>query len=195
VASVIQRAGVSRKTFYEHFADKEDCFIAAYDGVVERLLIGVTSAFESESRWPDQVRAGLSAVLQCLADHPSLARTCIVEVTAAGPRALERRDVALQGFMRFFIPGRKEAPAGVPVPELASEAIIGSLYEIVYARVLHQRTHELPDLLPELMYCALAPYVGPRRAARDLEASRPPARSSQAPAPPRAQRLRPEPTL
>lgn len=165
VSAVISRAGVSRKTFYEFFADREDCFLAAFDGLVAVALRGAREAYDSGDGWTERLRATLAAALETLASHPHEARLGFVEVLAAGPLALERRDRALRAFMEFLSPGYEAADRDTGIPPLMPEAIVGAIYEIIYTRVLHQRTAELPALLPELMYCALAPFLGPRAAA------------------------------
>src|SRR4051812_31599343 len=91
VADVIARARVSRKTFYEHFRDKEECFLAAYDAGVEVMLDTIAAAGRDEDDLVRRARARIRAYLQTLAAEPAFARTFLIEITAAGPRALERR--------------------------------------------------------------------------------------------------------
>ena len=106
VADIIARARLSRRTFYEHFADKEECFLAAYDTVVEQLLAAVGQAYEQADGWPQKVHDGLETFLSYLAAEPAFARMCIVEVVAAGPDARSRRDAAMRVFVDFLEPGR-----------------------------------------------------------------------------------------
>jgi AcrR family transcriptional regulator len=164
VADIIARARLSRRTFYEHFSDKEECFLAAYDTVVEQLLAGVGHAYEQADGWTQKVHDGLHAFLSALTAEPAFARMCIVEVVAAGPEARGRRDAAMRVFVDFLEPGRAEAPKAVEVPELAGEIIVGGLYEVIYTRLLRDAGDELLQLLPELLYCALVPYIGHRAA-------------------------------
>lgn len=167
VADIIARARLSRRTFYEHFADKQECFLAAYDTVVEQMLRGIRHAYEHGGRrWTDRVHAGLRAFVSYLAAEPAFARMCIVEVVAAGPEARSRRDAAMRTFIEFLEPGREQAPRGVVVPPLAGEIVVGGIYEVIYARLLRDAAGDLTELLPELLYCALVPYVGHRAAAR-----------------------------
>jgi AcrR family transcriptional regulator len=167
VTDLIARSGVSRKTFYEHFADKEEAFLAAYDASVSMLMGGVTQAFESEDDWVDAIRAALTAFLGFLADHPDLTRLCIVDVHAVGPRALSRRDAAVRGFYYLLDAGRADAPRALP--GLTAEAVTGGMYEIVYGRVLRGTIDELPRLLPELMYWAMMPFLGHEAAVAEME--------------------------
>ncbi len=146
VTDLIARSGVSRKTFYEHFADKEECFLAAYDAAVSQLMGGVTAAYEAEEEWVDAIRGALAAFLGFLAERPDLTRLCIVDVHAVGARGLARRDAAVRGFYYFLDAGRADAPWSLP--GLTAEAVTGGMYEIVYGRVLRDAIAELPASCP-----------------------------------------------
>lgn len=167
VADIIARARLSRRTFYEHFTDKEECFLAAYDTVVEQMLAGVGHAYEQAGDdWAHRVYDGLEAFVSYLVAEPAFARMCIVEVVAAGAEARGRRDAAMRVFVDFLQPGRAQAPKGVEVPELAADIVVGGIYEIIYTRLLRDSAEELIEMLPQLVYCALVPYIGHRAAAR-----------------------------
>jgi AcrR family transcriptional regulator len=159
VEDVIALAGVSRRTFYDHFSNKEQAFLAAYDFVVEQLRIGVAGAYASGGNWASKVRRGLGAFLNQLAGEPELAHVCIVEAVAAGPKALERRMVAMADFRLFLTPPTPEHPP-VIVSGVTAETVVGGVYEVIYSRVVTHRTAELPDLLPALLYSVLLPFVG-----------------------------------
>lgn len=165
VTNVIGRAGVSRKTFYEQFADREHCFLAAYDVVAERARDGMRAAFALDAAWPERLRAALAWALDALARHPHEARLAFAEVLAVGPRALERRDRALADLRALLLPGLDEAPAGLTVPASMPTAVAGALFELVGATVRGGAVSRLPALLPDLLFCALAPFTGPERAA------------------------------
>jgi AcrR family transcriptional regulator len=172
VADIIARARLSRRTFYEHFADKEECFLAAYDTVVEQLLGAVGQAYEQADGWPQKVHDGLETFLAYLAAEPAFARMCIVEVVAAGPEARSRRDAAMRVFVDFLEPGRAEAPDGIVVPTLAADIVVGGIYEIIYSRLQRNAADELVEMLPELLYSALVPYIGHRAAERAVADAR-----------------------
>ena len=172
VADIIARARLSRRTFYEHFADKEECFLAAYDTVVAQLFAAVGQAYEQADGWPQKVHDGLETFLAYLAAEPAFARMCIVEVVAAGGEARGRRDAAVRVFVDFLEPGRAEAPEGLVVPELAAEIVVGGIYEIIYSRLQRDAVEELIEMLPELLYCALVPYIGHATAERAVRDAR-----------------------
>ncbi len=160
IEDVIAVAGVSRRTFYDHFANKEEAFLAAYELVLEQLLSGVTSAFATGESWTSRVRRGLAAFLNLLASEPVLAQVCVVEALAAGPRALARRTEAMEAFQALLQPPKGDALATSTAPPVAVEAIVGGIYEVIYSRVTTNRTEELPSLLPSLLHSALLPFVG-----------------------------------
>jgi AcrR family transcriptional regulator len=178
VEDVTALAGVSRRTFYDLFADKEACFLEAYDMIVERALDQTRGAFSAGGPdWPQRIASGLRALIELFAAEPALARLVIVEVLAAEGPALERRDAALTRFAAFFEDGRAGLPASLQDPDLLTQGVVGGLYEALYGYILDGQTEHLVDLLPDLVYCALVPYIGHLAAldARHAEAQRTPA--------------------
>jgi AcrR family transcriptional regulator len=169
VIDVIGVAGVSRKTFYELFASKEDCFLAAYDVLLANLLGDTARGFESRpaATWVERLAAGFGELLEHLAEHPDEARFAIVEVLAAGPKALARRDAALRQFTGFLDAGRAETSA--ELPGITSLALAGGVNELLYTEILHGATARLPSRLPDLMFWITLPFLGPEAAARERE--------------------------
>jgi AcrR family transcriptional regulator len=169
VADVVAHAGVSRKTFYEHFADREECFLAAYDAAVDVLLGAVAERMAagtpSEVDWRERVRAGVRAYLEALAVEPAFARTFLVEVHAAGPRALGRRADVHERFVEFLRAqsalARQDHPWLPEVPDAVYPAIVGGVDTVVSSWVSEGRTAELPELEPQLSYFQLALLAGP----------------------------------
>jgi len=169
VVDVIGVAGVSRKTFYELFDSKEDCFLAAYDVLLENLLGEATNAFESnaDATWAERVCAALELLLEHLSRHPDEARFAIVEVLAAGPKALARRDAALRQFTGFLESGRSQTT--VDLPGITSVAVAGGVNELLYSEILHGAVTRLPSRLPDLMFWITLPFLGAEGAAAERE--------------------------
>ena len=165
VVDVIGVAGVSRKTFYELFDSKEDCFLAAYDVLLGNLLDEADEAFESQvgSSWAERITAALGALLQHLSEHPEEARFAIVEVLAAGPKALTRRDAALRQFTGFLESGRSET--AVELPGITTLAVAGGVNELLYSEILHGAAARLPSRLPDLTFWVTLPFLGAEGAA------------------------------
>jgi len=178
VVDVIGVAGVSRKTFYELFESKEDCFLAAYDVLLENLLGEATEAFESApgSPWAERVTAALEALLEHLSRHPDEGRFAIVEVLTAGRKALARRDAALRQFAGFLEPGRSET--SVELPGITSLAVAGGINELLYSEILHGAAGRLPGRLPDLTFWVTLPFLGAEGATAERERVR---RSKTAP--------------
>lgn len=162
VQDITQHAGVSRRTFYDLFADKEGCFLAAYDLITERVIGVLGRAYcVTGDTWSERISAALAALVELFIAEPDFARLFTVEVLGAGHTALGRRDAALRQFAVFFEAGLSELPTAVVDRELLVHAVIGGLYEILYTQIIEGQTERLPGLLPELIYCVLVPYVGP----------------------------------
>jgi AcrR family transcriptional regulator len=160
VEDVIVTAGVSRRTFYEHFKNKEDAFLAAYDAVLMQLMSIVQGAIEGERSFSTRMGAGLRAFLDFLAREPGFARMCIVEALAAGPEAIARRNGAMTGFATLISDNARQIGTPLEPPPLTAETIVGGIYEVVYTRIVRGDIRQLPDLLPDLVYPALLPYEG-----------------------------------
>lgn len=168
IAHITRHAAVSRRTFYEHFSSKDECFVAAYDTVMTELDRRVGEAFEQEDEWPRAVRAGIGAMLEFLTAEPHLARLSMVEALVAGPVVVERYDEAIQNLVPYFKAGREgrsdDVLAGLsPTTE---EALIGGMVSLISRRIFAERTEELESLLPDLAEFALTPYLGSAEAAR-----------------------------
>jgi AcrR family transcriptional regulator len=157
VEDIIRRAGVSRRTFYQLFANKHDAFLAAFDAAAAALLNTVRTASGRETTFEGKVIGGYRAFLETLAATPGPAHVCIVEALAAGPEAIERRTAVMAAFTELL---EGDAPNGEALPALAAEMIIGGVYETIFRRIAGGRVHELPALLPDLIESALLPYVG-----------------------------------
>jgi AcrR family transcriptional regulator len=153
VAHVVTRAEVSRKTFYEHFSDKEACFLALYDTGIAYVLgrIAETISDASVAAHPrERVAAGLRTFLAVLAEEPAFCRTIVIEVHAAGAEALRRRRAVIEVFAQRYEDINAELRAAddsiAPLPHDAALALIGAILELVAIRVGDGRIAELPGL-------------------------------------------------
>jgi len=155
VEAIITRAGVSRRTFYEHFKNKEDAFLATYDAAVRAVVRHVRRAYFQETTAQARLRAGIGAFLQFLASDPELARMCIVEVLAAGPSAIARRNDTMRMFAEIIEDNIHELVPSCRRPELTAETLVGGIHEAVFSRILADRTGELPGLADDLLVAIL----------------------------------------
>jgi AcrR family transcriptional regulator/DNA-binding MarR family transcriptional regulator len=193
VARVIARAGVSRRLFYELFADIEDCFLATFDWGIEQASALAVEAYAAEKDWREGVRAGLAALLRFFDEQPLIAQLCIVHAAGGGPRVLERRSQVMAELCEVVDRGRTEAPnSRVPGPVVA-EGVVGAVIAVLYTRLLargvsvqggHIESAEeespLIELHGELMSLILLPYMGASVAAKELRRPVPPPRPGAA---------------
>jgi AcrR family transcriptional regulator len=162
------RAGVSNKTFYDLFTDREDCFLAAFDHAVEEIAAVVLPAWEGEGRWDARIPAGLGALLAFLDCESALRRLVFVEALGAGPRVLERRAQILEALQTAVDQGRSGVKTGRGLPPLTAEGVVGAAFGVIHTRLLEQHPEPLTELLNPLMAMIVLPYRGQAAAAREL---------------------------
>jgi AcrR family transcriptional regulator/DNA-binding MarR family transcriptional regulator len=160
VAHVVARAGISRRTFYELFEDREDCFLAAFDHALEQAAAIVVPAYESQSAWREQVRAGLTALLGFLEDEPGLGALLVVDALGAGPGALARRTEVLDTLIAKLDEGPRSEQKGSSAPRkgkgtvngasasLTAEGVVGAVFAVIHARILERQSADEGGLLP-----------------------------------------------
>lgn len=173
VARITARARVSRRTFYELFANRDECVAAVLENVAERVWGEIAEAGLAGLGWRERVRGGLWVILCFLDREPELARVCVVQAMRGSQRVLERREEILGGLAAVVDEGRGEGARGSGCPPLTAEGLVGAAFAIVYARLLRGDSQALRGLLGELMGMIALPYVGPAAARREQARSQP----------------------
>jgi len=168
VARVIDRAGVSRRTFYDLFDDSSDCLHQAIEQAAALAAQRAAAAYAAENRWVERVRAGLFAVLEFFDQEPELARLCIVHAMAAGPTVLIRRGEVLDQLARIIDEGASAERVARQAPPLVAEGVVGGVLGVLCARLLQPDPDPLIDLLNPLMSMIALPYLGRATARREL---------------------------
>src|SRR3984957_18531903 len=136
VARVIARARVSRRLFYEQFADIEDCFLASFDWGVSQARTAIVEALDPARSWREQVRSGLAALLRLFNEQPLLAALCVGHAAGGGPRGLERRAQALVEVCEAVARGRAETSSVRAPGRLVAEGVVGAVVFVLYTRLL-----------------------------------------------------------
>ncbi len=193
VTNIVRRSGVSRRTFYELFDDREDCLLAAFDEGIAAVSAEVVAAFEQAApkragdayAWREAIRAGLIAALTHFEGAPSMARLLLVESWVGQPELMERRRSVLERLIATVDEGRHEAKRGCTQTPLTAEGIVGSVLAVIHARLVDAgpapaAPPRLLQLTNPLMSMIVLPYLGSAAARRELERPTP-----QAPEPPR----------
>jgi AcrR family transcriptional regulator/DNA-binding MarR family transcriptional regulator len=180
VATVVARAGVSRRTFYELFADREACFLAALEHGIALAAAVVLPAYERAAGWRERVRAGLAALLGFLDEEPALGALCVVHSLGGGSVAMERRAQVVDALIAVVDEGRQAGGGrrGAAVAPLTAEGVVGGVLAVVYARLVQPGDGAMLDLLGSLMNMIVLPYQGAAAANRELARAAPEGRRS-----------------
>lgn len=171
VRTVLDSTGLYRQAFYDNFADKDACYLEAFEFGVERLETPVLAAAASQKTWQGKLRAGLGALLEAFDSDPDLGRALIVEVHAAGPKALEKRTEVMDR-ITAFVDSARGAGEGESPPPIAPEGIVAGIHAVVHARLATGSSEGFRELLPEFMYFAVLPYFGSEAAEQEMQAAR-----------------------
>lgn len=174
VAQVIKRARVSRKTFYDVFVDREDCFLATFEQAVGQARALVVEAYAQETGWRESIRAGLARMLLLMDEQPSLAKLCVIEALGAGPRVLAVRARVLDELASVVDRGRSAGgPDTREPPQVTAEGVVGAVFTVLHTRLIEPRSESLTGLLGPLMSVIVLPYLGARAAGKELSRSAP----------------------
>jgi AcrR family transcriptional regulator len=168
VADVVGDARASRATFYKYFADKHDCFLAAYELAIERIWAAAQAGCDRKRPWPERALDGLAAIIDLLADDPALARAALIEIAAAGEEGQLRRWATVDRFARLLEDGRKAQPQQPQLPPNTALMAVSGVIGLIFDELRAGRAGMLHHRLPELEFAMLVPFVGPRAAVREM---------------------------
>lgn len=166
ISELVARAGVSRRSFYEHFHNKEECLLAAFDASVRRLTIAMVRAYDPEMEGREQVHAIVAALFEATIARPSATRLVCVDVIAAGEAGMERWAEGTARFESFLREVFAQAPGDGGLPEPVAKAVVGALRKILYTRVASGQSDkalraELDRALPEVVDWICSYYPSP----------------------------------
>jgi AcrR family transcriptional regulator len=182
VVHIVERAGVSRRTFYELYADREQCFLGGFDEAIARASSHVLDGYDPHAGWAGRLRSALTGLLRFLDVERGAGQLLIVGSLGAGPRAIERRRRVLAQIIALVDEGRSETKSGHELPPLTAEGVIGGALSILHTRLLEspqpptaqgrgRRSVEgdsLIELTGPLTSMIVLPYLGPAAARREL---------------------------
>ena len=182
IGAITRRARVSRDTFYEQFANKEACFLAAYDATTRELMDEMVAAGTSQPSYIEGIRDGVRAYFRFWSERPDAARVCTLEVMAAGSEALAHREQTLRSFARLYRAvaerAREQQPGLPDVPDVVARAIVVAAVELTTQYIREDRASSLPELESDALYLWLMVLAGHEVAAAAVAASPPRARDA-----------------
>ena len=164
VADVIAQAGVSRKTFYEQFDNKQDCLLATYDLIAEpRAMRRVEEAYRDASGWPGRVETAIRALFDAATANPGALQLSLIEIAAVGPAGIERRARTREHYEAFIRDALELAPGKGAVADVTLKAIVGGLNRVLYARVAARTRRSCARSVPTMTDWATSYYPTPAR--------------------------------
>jgi AcrR family transcriptional regulator len=169
IGKITNAAKISRRTFYEYFASKEDCFLAAYEMIDAHVRGSMLAVSAPSEAWPEQVRARLAALLDVLSRDLAVARFFLIEPLAAGGEIAARYRDSMQLLAEAIRPQSSLSEMDV---EVRDQALMGGIATLITRRLNAGEADRLGELLPDLTELALAPYLG-RDEARRIAQSQP----------------------
>jgi AcrR family transcriptional regulator len=169
VADIVAQAGIARYVFYEHFTDKQDAFLEAMQHPTQYILDTCAAAYFAPATWPERVWSGFHALLGLIVANPAMSHLRLVECYAAGPAAIRRAEEITRSFTIFLEEGYGYRPEARDLPRLYSQAIAGTIFEVIQRYITRGEGDELMRHLPQLTYVAIAPFTGAEEAIRLVE--------------------------
>jgi AcrR family transcriptional regulator len=161
VAEVVARAGVSRTTFYEQFANKEECLLVTFDLIVDESMGRVERAYGEAEGWPGRVEAAIRALFEWAVENPAALRVSLVEIAAAGPAGIERREASLERYERFLRDALELAPSADTTSEIVLRGVTGGLNMVLSGRALGGDRDAVLALVPDLVTWAISYFPMP----------------------------------
>jgi AcrR family transcriptional regulator len=196
IGEIVGRAGTAKRTFYDHFADKLQCFLAALDGITDTLVAASARLFAVSGTVRERCEYSMRGYVELLVQMPNTAKVFYLEAVAAGPESVTRRHGVHLKFARNIVSlsrSTSQAGEGQELSELHAMAVVGALHQIIYGQLLEHGPDSLLEIIDDVVQLAVAfltvrlppgrPIPVPPSPAR-------PARRSRAQARPKARRGR-----
>jgi AcrR family transcriptional regulator len=169
VGHICKRAGVSRRTFYEQFEGRDDCFAVAFSSRVQEVSCEIRTVCQAQEDWRTRIHDGLEILLRSFDRHPGFAHMCLVESLKGGDRVMRLRAQVLDSLARAVDEGRLVAKRGSEPPPLTGQGVIGGVQTVLHGRLMEPDSPGFLELSRSLMGMIVYPYLGAAAAKRELE--------------------------
>lgn len=173
VSAALERSGVSRAEFEREFGGSKDaCLFAAYEELAERALGRAAEGCDARDEWPVRVRGGLASLLEAIARAPAMARVATRAFPAIRPAAYQRYVDLTQRFVALVAEGREYSGVGEELPDEVELLAVGAAESLIFSELDAGRAERLPAMMPEILFSLLVPFLGPERAAEEMQIAR-----------------------
>jgi AcrR family transcriptional regulator len=162
---IVAEAAISLQTFYEHFENKEEAFLATFEMGHAKAMAAMNRSLDLKLSWARNVRLGLTALLEFIASEPSIARLACVDILIAYPHMAGRVNEANFSYIELLDIGPPDTYPNMP-PAVMREAVVGGIFELLHAYILSGRTQRVTELIDHVMYIVITPFAGSEIAAR-----------------------------
>jgi AcrR family transcriptional regulator/DNA-binding MarR family transcriptional regulator len=173
VARVAGGAGVSRRTFYDIFEDREDCFLAVFNETASRARELMAAGCEGQRGWREQVRGALLELLVFFDEQPGVGALLVVDALKSGPRVQERRLQLLDELGELLHRTGSRTRTARELPALTGEGVVGAVLGVIHTRLLARRPGSMVELMAPLMGVIVLPYLGAAAARQELSCPAP----------------------
>jgi AcrR family transcriptional regulator len=163
--------GVSEAELIAEFGDLDGCLSSAYELIAAQTLAAAGAACDTEMPWPERVQIGLSALVDRVAANPQLAQAMTRAFPGIRPATYGRYVELLAGFVPLMKEGREYSQASEELPAEVELLAVGAAESIIFGELDAGRAEELPAMVPEILFSVLVPFIGPERAADEMQSA------------------------
>jgi TetR/AcrR family transcriptional regulator len=178
VDHIVGAAQIGVGSFYKLFDGKEECFLQAYDHIVEEARERIAAAIPEEAPYAERVCAALRSLLELIGEEPLRARVVLVEAQTAGPKALARYEQTMDGAVPYLRRLRDVSEVADELPPTLEEATVGGIAWLLHQRLVMGEVDGIESLFPELVDVAIAQYLGEEQAERLVAAVQAPPKTA-----------------
>ncbi len=169
IADITKLAGLNPRAFYASFAGKRDAFMTVHELGTQHVMAVTAGAFFAGQSWPERSWDAGRAFTVLMESNPTIAHVGFVEAYAVGPAAIQRVEDSHITFSIFLQEGFQYKPQPDPPSRVALEAIIATIFELVYHQSRSTETPQIAGLLPHISFLWLAPFIGSAEANEFIE--------------------------
>ena len=171
LAELGRETGVSEAELIAEFSDLDGCLSSAYELIAAQTLAAASAACDTEMSWPERVRIGLSVLVERVAANPQLAQAMTRAFPGIRPATYGRYVALLAGFVPLMKEGREYSEASEELPAEVELLAVGAAESIIFGELDAGRAEELPAMVPEILFSVLVPFIGPERAADEMQSA------------------------